>query len=69
MRAGDVGMGSWLNESRNFTFFIIFFVSTLTRNKEGQTIQKTNAGEWNPGKIVNIETDIIARYVEKMFRR
>ena len=34
-----------------------------------ETIQKTNASEWNSGKIVNIETDIIARYVEKMFRR
>ncbi len=34
-----------------------------------ETIQKTNANEWTSGKIVNIETDIIARYVEKMFRK
>ena len=31
-----------------------------------ETIQKTNASEWNSGKIVNIETDIISRYVEKL---
>lgn len=34
-----------------------------------ETIQKTNAVDWNSGKIVNIETDIIARYVEKIFNR
>lgn len=34
-----------------------------------ETIQKTNASEWVSGKIVNIETDIIARYVEKMFAK
>lgn len=32
-----------------------------------ETIQKTNAVNWNPGKIVNIETDIIARHVQKLF--
>ena len=32
-----------------------------------ETMHKTIAGEWVDGKIVNIETDIIARYVEKMF--
>lgn len=31
-----------------------------------ETIFKTIAGEWTSGKIVNLETDIIARYVEKM---
>lgn len=31
-----------------------------------ETILKTIAGEWTSGKIVNLETDIIARYVEKM---
>ncbi len=34
-----------------------------------ETIYKTNAVEWTSGKIVNIETDIIARYVEKMFSK
>lgn len=34
-----------------------------------ETIQKTNASEWSSGKIVNIETDIIASYVEKMLRK
>jgi riboflavin synthase len=34
-----------------------------------ETIYKTNAIEWTSGKIVNIETDIIVRYVEKMFRK
>ncbi len=33
-----------------------------------ETINKTNASKWDSSKIVNIETDIIARYVEKMFR-
>ena len=31
-----------------------------------ETIFKTIASEWTSGKIVNLETDIIARYVEKM---
>ena len=34
-----------------------------------ETIQKTIANEWSSGKVVNIETDIIASYVEKMLRK
>lgn len=31
-----------------------------------ETLKKTNSHTWKPGVIVNIETDIIARYVEKL---
>lgn len=30
-----------------------------------ETLKKTNASEWEVGSIVNIETDIMARYFEK----
>ena len=30
-----------------------------------ETLKKTNAGQWEIGSIVNIETDIMARYFEK----
>ncbi|NBU99586.1 MAG: hypothetical protein EBS19_15490, partial [Spirochaetia bacterium] len=30
-----------------------------------ETIKKTNASSWNINSIVNIETDIMARYLEK----
>ena len=31
-----------------------------------ETIQKTNAYTWKTGSVVNIEIDLIARYIEKM---
>lgn len=31
-----------------------------------ETLKKTNADDWIVGSIVNIETDIMARYLEKM---
>jgi riboflavin synthase len=34
-----------------------------------ETIKKTNSKFWNPNKKVNIETDSIARYVEKFVQR
>lgn len=34
-----------------------------------ETIKKTNANFWNKGTIVNIETDLVARYVENMMLR
>ncbi|HMV45255.1 MAG TPA: riboflavin synthase [Leptospiraceae bacterium] len=34
-----------------------------------ETIKKTNANLWNKGVIVNIETDLVARYVENMLLR
>lgn len=32
------------------------------------TLEATTAGEWKPGDMVNIEVDIIAKYVENMVR-
>lgn len=34
-----------------------------------ETIKKTNAKFWNPNKKVNIEIDMIARYIEKLLVR
>lgn len=34
-----------------------------------ETIQKTNASDWKLGTVVNLEIDLIARYLEKMLRR
>lgn len=31
-----------------------------------ETLGKTNIGLWKPGTIINIETDILAKYVERM---
>ena len=30
------------------------------------TLEKTNIGTWKPGSLINIETDILAKYIEKM---
>ena len=32
-----------------------------------ETLGKTNIGLWKPGTIVNIETDILAKYVERIY--
>lgn len=31
-----------------------------------ETLEKTNIGLWRPGTLINIETDILAKYVERM---
>lgn len=31
-----------------------------------ETLDKTNIGLWKPGTVINIETDILAKYVERM---
>ncbi len=41
----------------NFTLYLI-----------PETLEKTNIGGWKTGTIVNIETDILAKYVENMLR-
>jgi riboflavin synthase len=34
-----------------------------------ETIQKTTAGDWKIGSLVNLEIDLVARYLEKMIPR
>jgi len=33
------------------------------------TLEKTIAGEYGPGRLVNLEADVIARYVREQMRR
>jgi riboflavin synthase len=33
------------------------------------TMEKTIAGEYGPGRVVNLEADVIARYVREQLRR
>jgi riboflavin synthase len=34
-----------------------------------ETLQRTNLGHAEPGTVVNLEVDVLAKYVEKAVRR
>ena len=43
--------------------------STFSVNIVPHTLQMTNLGDCVPGKILNLEIDVIARYLERLLTR
>ena len=40
--------------------------ATFSLNIVPHTVQETNVGEWQTGSVVNLEVDLLARYLERL---